>query len=318
MRESAVTDTFIAVRRWDASLLGLARWFVPLALGTCLIACGEAQEASRPDPISFVSPGVAYHPRGFSPNAQVASHSRNEIANDLRKLREVGFRSIVTYAADGAMGAIPELARKAGFDGAVVMGIWDPSSREEWANAIAQAVHVDGYCVGNEGLGKRYQRADLANRMAELRRITGLPVTTSEPIDSYLAGEHRQWLLANSDWLFPLAHPFWASRIDPKESVNWIISRQDYLAGTTIRQLVLKEAGVPSGGVPGYDEDVQVAFFAALEAAHSDVFYFEAFDQPWKRTVLRHHDAEAHWGLFRSDGSGKKIVSWLGTRMKIP
>src|SRR6266849_4735768 len=101
-------------------------------------------------------------------------------------------------------------------------------------------------------------------RMAALRQATSRPVTTSEPIDSYLVGRHRQFLLAHSDWLFPIAHPFLANQTEPDRAVQWIVSRHDYLeaiAGTTV---VLKEAGFPSFGADGQER--QRAFFVHLAA----------------------------------------------------
>jgi exo-beta-1,3-glucanase (GH17 family) len=193
------------------------------------------------------------------------------------------------------------------------MGIWDPSSNEEWQNAIAQAPFVDGYCVGNEGLGVRYTAADLETVMDRLRKQTGIPVTTSEPIDSYLHGKQREWLLAHSDWLFPMAHPYWASQQNTQQAIDWIVSRYDYLTATTGTPVILKEAGLPTER-SGFDEKAQLAFFQRLETTAVPFFYFEAFDQPWKG-IVKNRQAEAYWGLYRPDGSPKKVVSWLANRM---
>lgn len=238
--------------------------------------------------------------------------SRAQVVEDLRLLRTNGFRSIVTYGARGVQGSIPEIARQEGFDGMVIMGIWDPFSEEEWHNAVAQAPFIDGYCLGNEGLGVRYNPEELAAKMTALRRMTGRPVTTTEPIDSYLAGPYREWLLAHSDWLFPLAQPFFATPWDPTQAVRWIVARYDYLAATTGRRVILKEAGFPSAA--GGSEAAQRAFFEALDVTGLLFFHFEAFDQPWKRDVLQQLEVEAHWGLYRADGTPKMVVSWVSSR----
>lgn len=261
--------------------------------------------------LPFVLPAVAYNPRGFSPKSDASLLSLEQITEDLRLLRKSGFRSLVTYSSHGVLGSIPYIARQEGFDGRVIMGIWDLLSEEEWNNALAQVSFVDGYCLGNEGLGVRYSTDELASKMTELRRLTGHLVTTTEPIDSYLEGPYREWLLAHSDWLFPLAQPFWAAQLHPNQAVTWLVARHDYLTATTRRSVILKEAGFPSAGSAGYDEEAQLAFFEALESTGLSFFYFEAFDQPWKRDVLRYHEAEAHWGLYRADGTPKKVVSWL-------
>lgn len=262
---------------------------------------------------------MAYHPSGSLASVHgEASAAPQGIARDLRQLRQVGFRGLVTYAAaGGAIGQAPQLAREAGFDGTVIMGLWDPRSDEEWQQALAQASHVDGYSVGNEGLGLRYSREELDHRMAQLRAATGKPVTTSEPIDRYLRGPDREWLLARSDWLFPIAHPYWADQVEPAAAVAWLTAHHDLLAAGSGRDVVLKEAGVPTDGVAGYGEAAQLRFFDLLEQTQLRFVHFEAFDQPWKSRT-RSHPAESHWGIFRADGSPKAVVAHLPLRRRSP
>jgi len=269
------------------------------------------------DAVEFEPPGIAYFPRNYTPVDPNALLSRDQVLDDLRLLRSVGFRSLVTYAANGQFGSIPELARQEGFDGTVIMGIWDPASEEEMRNALTQAAFVDGYCVGNEGLGLRYEPEELAPRMIELRRSTGRPVTTSERIEKYLSGAYRGWLLKNSDWLFPIAHPFWHFVDDPKEAAHWVLSHYDRLVADGT-EVVFKEVGVPTGGKPGYGEEFQLAFFQLVEPADIPFFYFEAFDQPWKLTDEYRPEAEANWGLHHADGSPKVSVLWLRSRFSLP
>ncbi|MBW2661548.1 MAG: hypothetical protein JRD93_06085 [Deltaproteobacteria bacterium] len=257
------------------------------------------------------SPGVAFHPRAFVPQSDDCSPKREQVVEDLRLLRKSGFRSLVTYSASNILGSVPEIARQLGFDGSIIMGVWDPLSEHEWDKAITQAPFVNGYCLGNEGLGVRYSQIELASKMKELRRLTGRPVTTSEPIDSYLKGIHRDWLLINSDWLFPNAHPFLANQSDPDCAVDWVVARYDYLAATTGRRVVIKETGFPSSGSEICNEEDQLSFFEALVKKGIAFFYFEAFDQPWKRDVLKQPAVEAHWGLYRADGTPKKVILWF-------
>lgn len=259
----------------------------------------------------FVSPGVAYQPRNFSPEATPSVPSQEQVVEDLRLLRATGFHSLVTYGAQNVLGLIPKLAREQGFSGKIIMGIWDPFSKEEWDNSVAQAPFVDGYCLGNEGLGVRYSPDVLAFKMSVLRRETGRPVTTSEPIDSYLGGPYREWLLAHSDWLFPLAQPFWSAKTIPTQAVDWIVGRHDYLTATTKRQVILKEAGLPTAGEKSLSEEGQRLFFEKLESADVWFFYFEAFDQPWKPAHRKLPEVEAYWGIYRTDGTPKEVISWL-------
>jgi exo-beta-1,3-glucanase (GH17 family) len=291
-----------------------------LTAGLLLLLVGGADHGARERVVRASNPAiagrmVAYHPSGQSASSRGQPVAQREhIERDLAALRRAGFNGLVTYAAVGdALGAVPRIAREAGFDGTIVMGLWDPESEAEWAHALAQAAYVDGYCIGNEGLGLRYPPDVLARRMEQLRAATGKPVTTSEPIDLYLRGPYREWLLAHSDWLFPIAHPYWADQMQPEAAIDWLVAHRDLLVAQSGRAVLLKEAGVPTAGVPGYGEGAQVRFFELLDALRLPVVHFEAFDQPWK-AVERGHPAEGHWGLFRSDGSPKPIVSWLAVK----
>jgi exo-beta-1,3-glucanase (GH17 family) len=262
----------------------------------------------------FVAQGVAYQPRGFAPGQEDAPKMLERIREDLRVLERTGFSSVVTYGAKGSLGAIPSMAREEGFGGVVIMGIWDPFSAEEWKNALGQSMFVDGYCLGNEGLGLRYEAQELKDKMASLRTASGRPVTTSEPIDRYLGGEFQRVLLSESDWLFPLAHPYWANRVEASEAAEWITARCNSLSGLTNRPIWLKEVGLPSLGANPCNEQMQLEFFEAFESTGLPFFYFEAFDQPWKPDA--HTTEEEYWGLFRADGTPKLAADWLKQRAK--
>ena len=139
--------------------------------------------------------------------------------------KKAAFRSLVTYASKGAMGRIPEIARDEGFDGIVIMGIWDVFAQEEWITAIAQVPFIDGYCLGNEGLGVRYNPDELASRMAQLRQITGLPVTTSEPIVKYMRGPYRDWVVGTLGLaLSQCTTHLWGGQLNPKQGVEWVVA----------------------------------------------------------------------------------------------
>ena len=260
------------------------------------------------------APSVAYQPKGFTPDANVPDLTESQIRNDLRLLKNIGFRGIVTYGSKGVMGKIPEIARSEGFDGIIIMGIWDLFSIDEWQNALSQVPFVDGYCLGNEGLGVRYSTEELLSQMTRLRKTAGLPVTTSEPIYKYFDPAYQIVLCKETDWIFPIVHPFWDQPFDPKRSVQWIIVHCDYLSAVTGRSVLIKEAGFPSAGHVNLSEEAQILFFNEVARSGLSFFYFEAFDQPWKKEALKNPSIEAHWGLFKADGTPKKIVTFLTER----
>ena len=217
-----------------------------LACLSVFILLSEAMASKGEEIIqAFRPPGIAYQPRGFSPGSEFEESALAQITQELKQLHELGFQSLVTYGARGALGSIPEMARTQGFSGMVIMGIWDIHSVEEWDNAVAQRDFVDGYCLGNEGLFfLRYTVKELEKKMSELRHATGKPVTTGEPIEIYLAGPYREWLWKHSDWLFPNTHPFWGGKDQSQEAVDWVLARSDYLEATTGKKILERSLAV--------------------------------------------------------------------------
>ena len=129
--------------------------------------------------------------------------SEQTIYADLELLYQAGFRGIVTYSSYSTFSEIPRIARDIGFEG-VIMGIWDIDSQEELMGAQLANQHVDGYCMGNEGLNSRYDLEKLTGAIARLKESTGKPVTTTEQIFDY----HNKDVFGIGDWVFPNIHPF--------------------------------------------------------------------------------------------------------------
>lgn len=230
--------------------------------------------------------------------------SRGDIQDDLRTLYQVGFRGLVTYGASEALADVPLLARNAGFEG-VIMGIWTPGDPQETESAVRTAPYVDGYAVGNEGLYfSRYDVKALSQAMTDVRKQTGKPVSTTEPLHLYYTKEE---LLKLGDWVFPNAHPFWQDIVDPFDAVRWTQESYDSLkkkAGD--REVVFKEVGLPTAGRAQLSENRQALYYARLRETQVRFIYFEAFDQPWKTE----EGVGAHWGLFNSDRSQKEASKY--------
>jgi exo-beta-1,3-glucanase (GH17 family) len=317
LQKSCTEKKILEDKLMGTGQLGINRFLLVTFLFIVMLCGCSKSDVASDTTFSISHPAVAYSPRGYEPGS--SELSRKQIIEDLQLLKNLGFRSLVTYGAQGVLSSIPEIARNEGFDGTIIMGIWNPQSQEEITNALKQARFVNGYCVGNEGLGVRYSPDTLTSVMVSLRRITNHPVTTSERIDSYLYGPYQDWLLKNSDWLFPIAHPFWANQDDPIQAVNWLLARHDLLAATTGRRVILKEVGVPGSGKEGYNEDIQVQFFKYISSKRLSFFHFEAFDQPWKVSSQKLGlKGEAHWGLYRANGIPKKVARWLAIRLRNP
>jgi len=80
-----------------------------------------------------------------------------------------------------------------------------------------------GYCVGNEGLEKRYKLEQLSTVMQSLRTLTGKPVTTTEELEDY----SDKALLQLGDWVFPNVHPYFHNQLDPDAAVRWTKAAYD-------------------------------------------------------------------------------------------
>jgi exo-beta-1,3-glucanase (GH17 family) len=256
---------------------------------------------------------VAYSPSTGNPTTGLQPEMK-DLVEDLRVLRSARFTGLVTYGMQGVVGKeLPRLAKEQGFRG-LILGIWDPKSKEELAAAKAAASHpvVLGFCVGNEGLDKRYSLRELEDAIEDLRDSTGKKVTTTEEIDDYYRNEA---LLDVGDWVFPNAHPYFHSRIGPQSAVRWTQGEYDRVKSMTSRFILFKEVGLPTAGDKDNElsEASQEAYYVGLAATDVPFVYFEAFDLTWKR----HLPVEPHWGLFRSDRSPKPIAKRLRKSNKL-
>jgi len=298
---------------------------------TSLAGCGAGPEPVEPTPVQLTPPDatptatlpptatqaavsaewkekvsrivwVAYSPPTADPDRGVEA-TPEAIHEDLTVLRNAGFTGLVTYSSSGVLGReLPALAESLGFQ-RLIMGIWDPFNQEEIAvaDAAAELPIVLGFCVGNEGLRKRYEMPVLSAAIQSLREATGKPVTTTEEIDDYADED----LLRLGDWVFPNVHPYFHNQLDPDAAVRWTQAAFDDFKRRTDRFVMFKEVGLPTAGDPEgkLSEANQEKYYLELAKMDVQFVYFEAFDQPWKT----HLPIEPHWGIFLSDRTPKLL-----------
>ncbi|MCK4340647.1 MAG: hypothetical protein KAY37_02845 [Phycisphaerae bacterium] len=272
-----------------------------ITTGMASVVCGAPVLEEWQQKVSRIR-WVAYSPPSANPVKGVSA-TPEALKADLLVLREAGFTGVVTYSASGVLGReLPVLARSLGFEG-VIVGVWDPRNANEIAAAKACSGNpiVLGFCVGNEGLAKRYQMTDLSRAIQQLREATGKPVTTTEEIDDY--GEED--LLRLGDWVFPNAHPYFHNKLDPASAVRWTQGAYEDLKRKCGRFVLFKEVGLPTEGDPEHrlSETAQEQYYLKLAETPVRFVYFEAFDQPWKT----HLPVEPHWGMFHSDRWPKRL-----------
>lgn len=247
---------------------------------------------------------VTYAPTTANPIQRIEP-TVESIREDLVVLRRAGFTGLVTYSCSGLLGQkLPEIAQQQDFEG-LILGIWDPTNQKEVAAAIAASGNpiVLGYCVGNEGLPKRYNLEQLSAVMQSLRTLTGKPVSTTEQIEDYA----DKALLDMGDWVFPNVHPYFHNKLDPALAVEWTRQAYDKLKKRTDRFILFKKVGLPTAGDPKMSEAAQERYYLALARTDVPFVYFEAFDQPWKTRL----PIEPHWGIFRSDRTPKLLAERL-------
>ncbi len=297
----------------------LPRGLIPAALALLLLMVPTARVLALPPPAQLFSLcWAAYSPTHYNPNTGV-SPSAASIRQDLQTLLAAGFNGIVTYGADGVLGTlVPQIAQEVGFTG-MIMGVWDPTSSTELANAVAAKDYsvVVGYSVGNEGLNVRYTLAQLEQAMQYLRDQTGKPVTTTEELGDYLPPNPlSSTLLSLGDWIFPNVHPYFAGILDPAQAVDWTVARYHDFQGLTTRPVLFKEVGLPSDGDTNniLSEEGQAVYYRLLWNTDVPFVYFEAFDQYWKTAL----PVEPHWGIFRSDRTPKRALASICGREGVP
>jgi exo-beta-1,3-glucanase (GH17 family) len=250
---------------------------------------------------------VAYSPPSADPNKGIEADP-DAIQKDLEVLKKAGFTGLVTYSSAGPLGKdLPILAEKAGFSG-LIMGVFDPLNPGEIAAAqnASQLEIVKGYCVGNEGLDKRYDLPTLAAAIDTLKKNTGKPVTTTEELEDY--SDSR--ILNLGDWVFPNAHPYFHNFVIPESAAGWTTAAYHDTEKQAKRFVFFKEVGLPTeGDGDRVSETGQDQYYRLLEGSDTRFVYFEAFDQPWKNNL----PVEPHWGIFYANRSPKVMGERLLT-----
>jgi exo-beta-1,3-glucanase (GH17 family) len=271
---------------------------------------------------------VAYTPTDFAViNGQPKSASAARIGQDLTRLRP-DFQGLITYSCANGVEQVPAVAARLGYR-ALILGVWDPTSKTEVDTAVALARRypglVVGIALGNETLlAKRLTWPVLRHALEQLRiALPDVAVTTSEPFYYYLLDDTPGFLDAQ-DFLLPSVHPLyqpWFKGSTVATDVDFVIEVLGKLAARTAKPILVKETGLPSGPRDlGFTPEHQARFWYLLSTGVSAddkraIAYFEAFDQPWKaenaRVEFGLHSEEGHWGLYDVQGRSKPVLRAL-------
>lgn len=273
--------------------------------------------------------------------------SRAEILEDLRILVREGFGLIRLYDARENSRTVLELIAEHDLPLKVLLGIWlgaeisnhegcewvaEPIAAEELAaNAVRNLQEVDcgialanaypdivvAVSVGNEALVAWTDHLMPVARVIDLvrrvKRAIAQPVTVAENFAWWV--DEGADLARELDFIGVHTYALWDGRsID--EGLSYTIENVEAVrAALPGHPLAILEAGwattaVEFGGRAG--EEQQVRYYQELadwaRRTRTTVFFFEAFDEPWKGDPGSPEGAEKHWGLFFVDRTPKQVM----------
>ncbi|HYM35533.1 MAG TPA: hypothetical protein VET48_09065, partial [Steroidobacteraceae bacterium] len=222
--------------------------------------------------------------------------TRRLVASDL-KILAARFQCVRTYSVSEGLDDVPKIARELGLK--VMLGLWissDAKSNDaEIAHGIALANEyadvVTAVIVGNEVLLRRELLPEqLKSLMERVRAGTHVPVTYADVWEFWLRNKSLADVAS-----FVTIHilPYWEDQpigIDHAlEHVQNIYAKvQNEFPGKVI---FIGETGWPSKGRPRMEATPSLLnearfareFVAYAEQNKVPYYFFEAFDQPWKR-----------------------------------
>lgn len=215
----------------------------------------------------------------------------------------------------------------------VTLGVWINGNpvvcAAQMAEAIAAAEQfphlIESIMVGNEVFFRgELSPGKLVGYMEEMRaelkqRNLTIPIGTSE-----LGSQWSPYMASNVDVLGANIHPFFGG-LDVPEATEWTLNFlesfviNELSTVDKIPQIVISEIGWPSGGgqhgaaksgVAQQQRLLQDWVCTAKELPQIGWYWYEAFDEPWKRVFDTPTEKwESQWGILTPDRRLKKGLS---------
>jgi len=270
-----------------------------------------------------------------------------EILEDLNLIVEHGFRLIRLYDSGVNSRMTLELIRKHGLPIKVLLGIWldaeisnhegcpwltDPipeqtlrdnvrKNEAELGRGIGLATTFDDVViavnVGNEALVEWNDHMvpleTLIGYVRQTRAAIRQPVTVADNYDWW--AREGATLAAEVDFLGVHSYPAWEGKTIEQGLAYTIENVQRVNAALPGHPIAILEAGWATTAAEFADqasEANQSRYYRELrdwaQATNTTVFFFEAFDEPWKGDPNNPHGAEKHWGLFFADRTPKRVA----------
>ena len=273
--------------------------------------------------------------------------SDEEILEDLEILAANGFGLIRLYDVGENTVTTLELIREHQLPIKVLLGMWlraEISNHEgcAWldepipdaelaANTLANAVEVDrgielarefddivvAVNVGNEAL------VDWNDHMVPLEQVINyvrrVKAAIKQPVT--VADNYEWWikdgapLAAEVDFLGIHTYPAWEEKSIDEAMPYTIENLQRVRDALPNKPMAILEAGWATTAIEFGErasEAAQTRYYRELEdwatEVNMTVFFFEAFDEPWKGNPNNPLGAEKHWGLFFVDRTPKAVM----------
>jgi exo-beta-1,3-glucanase (GH17 family) len=273
-----------------------------------------------------VGPAISYsgYREGQSPDTGTYP-SRDEVLEDLRIL-QAHWRLIRIYGSDAYSERILDVIRREGIDLKVMLGVW--LAKEPGHESFNAAQVENGIRLANEyaeivfavNVGNEVRVHWTAHPVPEDTVIDYIrKVKSHVPMPVTLADNYAWWVSDGArvaeelDFLTVHTYPVWERRgID--EGLPYTVENYEAVrAALPGKPIVIGEAGWPSyteGNlhVPraGSEQNQKRYYEELTKWAKQNgvtVFFFEAFDEPWKGT-----GTEGHWGFFSVDRKAKLVM----------
>ena len=273
--------------------------------------------------------------------------SADEILEDLKLLVAHNFNLIRLYDSGENSSLTLELIRQHRLPIKVMLGIWleaefsnhegcpwldEPIPENElatntWRNAaelqrgikLAQRFEdvVVAVNVGNEAL------VDWNDHMVPVEKVIAYVRLTKAAIDQPVTvAENYAWwiregaaLAAQVDFVGVHTYPEWEGKTIDEALAYTIENIEGVRAALPDRPIAILEAGWATVAVEfgdRADEASQARYYLEMQkwarSTNTTVFFFEAFDEPWKGDPEVPLGAEKHWGLFNVDRTPKQLI----------
>ncbi|EFE43338.1 GPI-anchored cell wall beta-1,3-endoglucanase EglC [Trichophyton verrucosum HKI 0517] len=257
---------------------------------------------------------------------------RADFEKDFDTLKAHG-TTVRTYAAAdcGSASLILPAAKSKGFK--VVLGIW-PDVEESYkadVEALKKAVPgnedvVAAITVGSETLYRgNFTGPELLKKINEVQKVfPKLTIGTADSWNKYADGTADALIEGGVKYLLVNAFAFWQGKAieqAPKTLFDDLVGAAKRIADKAPKgsspYVAIGETGWPTDGGTDYGaakagtknaEKFYKEGVCAMLAWGVDVFYFEAFDEPWKpKSIGDNGNAadETHWGMYTADRKAK-------------